>query len=574
MIARNEEKTLPRLMSSLAEFRDRGGEIILVDTGSTDKTVEVARGFGAKVTEVGDRFRRVITNDEDVRARSLIDVSESAIFKAGDSLFDFASARNFAATLATNDVIAMPDCDEVYTKLDIDSLNVSIEEGTEQLEYNFVFSHDSEGNELIKFLHSKFYDRRKLHWTGIIHEVLTGVANRKFFPESIIKLEHWQNHETNRGGYLKGLALAVFDDPKNDRNAHYFGRELLYAGRPKSAVTQLMKHVLMNQWTEERSQSLIHMGEAHLLLGERFAAIADFVQAFDTCPNRREPLMKLAELYYKEGNAQAALVYAAAALQVKGGNFYANFQPYYENMPHEILYWALWQIGDVRQSKFHFDRCLAYQPFNPKYLHDFQWYYQLPKMSFVIPYLREDGLKKVLASIDALDWPADKKEIITLHDEPRIGVPKRVKEGVEKSTGEWIVYCADDTEFEPDALMCAFKTAMDNNKDYISFNEGPLLPDNGNIGTHFMLKKKLIPRLVKGEVFDTDFYHVGVDNFLWAQVDKMRLGMWCKRARITHHHFSKTGVMDAVAKIAWNPERVAHDRALLEKKLAELNAMN
>jgi len=64
----------------------------------------------------------------------------------------------------------MPDSDEVLTSFDLDKLNKVIENGAEQLEYNFVFSHDQYKNEAIKFLHSKFYDRRKLKWTGRIHE--------------------------------------------------------------------------------------------------------------------------------------------------------------------------------------------------------------------------------------------------------------------------------------------------------------------------------------------------------------------------------------------------------------------
>ncbi len=47
IIALNEEKDLPRCLESV-QFAD---EIILVDSGSTDRTVEVAKKFGAKVIQ-------------------------------------------------------------------------------------------------------------------------------------------------------------------------------------------------------------------------------------------------------------------------------------------------------------------------------------------------------------------------------------------------------------------------------------------------------------------------------------------------------------------------------------------
>ena len=46
MIARNEEQFLTDCLNSVKNLVD---EIILVDTGSTDKTVEIAKSFRAKI---------------------------------------------------------------------------------------------------------------------------------------------------------------------------------------------------------------------------------------------------------------------------------------------------------------------------------------------------------------------------------------------------------------------------------------------------------------------------------------------------------------------------------------------
>src|SRR5215471_9675455 len=50
IITYNEEHNLPRTLSRVAELvKQTGGEIIVVDSGSTDRTVEIAKSFGAKV---------------------------------------------------------------------------------------------------------------------------------------------------------------------------------------------------------------------------------------------------------------------------------------------------------------------------------------------------------------------------------------------------------------------------------------------------------------------------------------------------------------------------------------------
>jgi tetratricopeptide (TPR) repeat protein len=78
LIARNEEALLPACLASAAEAAD---EIILVDTGSTDRTREIARAAGARVLE-----------------------------RPWDD--DFAAPRNLAAAHATGDFILQLDADE------------------------------------------------------------------------------------------------------------------------------------------------------------------------------------------------------------------------------------------------------------------------------------------------------------------------------------------------------------------------------------------------------------------------------------------------------------------------------
>ena len=192
----------------------------------------------------------------------------------------------------------------------------------------------------------------------------------------------------------------------------------------------------------------------------------------------------------------------------------------------------------------------------------------LPKISFILPTLgREEGLKKCLESIMSLNYPQEKIEVIIIKDEPRIGVPKRVKEGVEKSTGEYIVYAANDMEFYPDCIINALHESQ--GKALLTFNTGPVLPDEGNICEHFMIRKSFLPQ-IGGEIFDTDFNHVGVDNILWTKCKLLNQAIRCESAHVIHHHFSTIGEKDEIYNIAWETESLIRDIKLFIKKMKEL----
>src|ERR1039458_5347050 len=127
LIAKNESKSLPRLMKSLEEFMRRGGECILLDTGSTDQTPELARKLGCKVFEVGEKFVFTVPQDlaDKINTFFVVD-NEKPVVKAGDKFFDYAAARNYSASLATNDYISVVDCDEFFTTLNIAAIEAAL----------------------------------------------------------------------------------------------------------------------------------------------------------------------------------------------------------------------------------------------------------------------------------------------------------------------------------------------------------------------------------------------------------------------------------------------------------------
>ena len=384
-IARNEAKTLPRLLASLDNFKAQGGEVVIVDTGSTDNTASIAREWGCIVFEEGARFVKVL--DANICARineKFVVDGEPPIVKEGNRLFDFSAARNYAASKASNPWVLMMDCDEVLTKFEFEKLVPAITNPkVGRLEFEFVYAHDGAGKAIIQFRMSRFYNRLKFEWNKhcVVHEVLTNTCETGvesvYFGEDVIKSEHYQNPSTDRSNYLPGLALDCLLHPENDRNAHYFGRELMYRGRYKSAIRELQRHVDMKRWPAERSQSMVFMGDCHISLGQEDEALHCWHEAFLADGQRREPMMRLAHYFFQRGEHHKTAAYASAALALpRQGLFYGDNENDYRQDPHESLYWALWYIGDREGSGAHWRKAISYQPTNPKYLHDGQFYIQ------------------------------------------------------------------------------------------------------------------------------------------------------------------------------------------------------
>jgi glycosyltransferase involved in cell wall biosynthesis len=581
LIARNEEKTLPKLIASLNEFQSRGGEVILVDTGSKDRTVEIAKELGCKTTEVGERFIKIIDKDlaKKINEKFVVD-GENQVVEANSKIFDYSAARNFAAELSSNDFVAMPDCDEQYTKLNIDEINKKIEEGAEQFEYNFVYSHDANGKEAIKFTHSKFYNRKVLKWVGIIHEVLNGNAKRHFFDESFIKLEHWQVPSENRSRYLAGLALDCFLHPEKDRNSHYFAREMFYNKMWKSASKEFERHISMNKWQTERGQSMLYLGDCLINLGKIEDGLQQYHRATITGPTRRAGFIRLAAFMSKNKDFIRSICYAKAALEIPYLACYTESMHQYSHEPHYYLYYSYgWAGNKIKEARFHNNAAIDLDLQNERYLRDWSYYNYNPKVSIVIPTLgREESLSKLLEAIEK-NANYNNYEIIVQKDsfEDRKGVCKMFNEGVKKSTGDYVMFLGNDClpqknflvhavrqmskSFENFDGMIALKTIFKTKDGYRQFI--------GENSSHFLISKKLLCYF-GNNFFNPIYNHYFCDNELAERCIAMNKFSLCEHSIVLHNnpHHAFEVEHDEVSRISYSFFK--QDEATFTKRMKQL----
>lgn len=148
IITKNESKNLEKCLSCLKKY---DLDIVVVDTGSTDNSVEVAK-------------------------------------KYTDSIFffhwcdDFAAARNFAASKAKNDVIMMIDTDEFVEQLNFVQLKQLIirnKKKVGRIHRNNSYVSDGIGMNSKEVI-NRIYDRRLYYYVGKVHEQITARDGRDY----------------------------------------------------------------------------------------------------------------------------------------------------------------------------------------------------------------------------------------------------------------------------------------------------------------------------------------------------------------------------------------------------------
>ena len=395
VIAKDEEKTLPGLAKSLEFFLQHGGEVVLLDTGSTDGTLELAEKLGFRAFANKGRFEARLNK---MQARKLneriCDPRDGTIFTAGQTSFHFSEARNACTQLATHDMVLCLDASDRVDALDFGYINDVIEAGYNSFYYDLALK-DSNGTSSLMVAH-RFYDRRIEEWQGTTHEVLYSRGKKQALEAHKMMLQRGSLHvvherESGRAPgdlYMTGVAIDAVSHPNNALVAHTFGRALIYANKPQSALKLLEKHLTM-EFAEQslRALSAHFIGQIWEGIGERMQAEArarfEKVQrsggalddqevagvatrvmshydkaraasfmAFQLDCGFRSPLIALSGLALKTRDGKRALIWAKAAKHIERDSIATEDATHYTYKIDELLfraYYVLWR--DATQEK-------------------------------------------------------------------------------------------------------------------------------------------------------------------------------------------------------------------------------
>ena len=335
-IAKNEEKFVEAWHQST---RDADYRLIL-DTGSTDRTVDLARSFGIDV--------------------HTIDISP----------WRFDTARNMALNIVPEDIdycIAL-DMDEVLCfgwRNQIEKIDKSIT----RPRYKYVWSWLEDGKEGLVYGGDKIHSRHGYRWKHPVHEVLipNGIKEKQSWIKDF-EIHHHPDPTKSRGQYFDLLKLAVEEDPKNDRNQFYLAREYFYNNQIEKAIDHFNQFLELSTWSAERAA-------AYRMLFKLTNNLTFLYLALMEDPIRKETLVALADYYYRTNNWKACKHFAEAAIAITEKPLdYLCEADAWGFAPYDFAAIACYNLGEVKKALNYGHEAVVINPKNTRLIDNLNWY--------------------------------------------------------------------------------------------------------------------------------------------------------------------------------------------------------
>ena len=208
LIVRDEEKVILRVLNCVKQFAD---EIIVVDTGSKDRTKQIAQQFTTKIFD----------------------------FEWED---DFSKARNFSFSKATKDYIMWIDADDYITEENIQKIlalkQKNMQNDVFMLKYLMGFN--EEDKPTFSFYRERILKRScNFKWQGFIHEAISVSGKIEYLD---IEIEHRKIEVKDEKRNLKIYRNAIKRNYIfNARETYYYARELYYCGYYTLCIKSMKK---------------------------------------------------------------------------------------------------------------------------------------------------------------------------------------------------------------------------------------------------------------------------------------------------------------------------------------------
>ena len=333
-ISKNEEKFVDRWYESIKD----ADEIVVLDSGSSDNTVTKLKQKNVKVYEK----------------------------KIEPWRFD--AARNESLKLVSEDIdiCICLDLDEIMEKDWYEKIQNIWKEDTTRLLYVYNWHFDEQGNPDVTFYSEKIHSRKGYKWINPVHEILECKNENKIVTDEII-INHYPDQTKSRSSYLPLLELAVKEDPNNDRNMHYLGREYMYYGKYNECIDTLIKHLELPtaKWDAERCASMRFISRSYINLGRKKEAEMWLKLAIKEASYLRESYVELAGFYKDNERYEEAYELLKQAFLIKEkAPIYINEAFAWNEYIYELMGIVCYNLKLYPESLMYMEQALEIAPDN------------------------------------------------------------------------------------------------------------------------------------------------------------------------------------------------------------------
>lgn len=322
MIVKDEEEVIGRCLACAKQFAD---EIIIVDTGSSDNTKQIAQDFTRNIYS----------------------------FQWAD---DFSAARNFSFSKATCDYIMWLDADDVVTDENISKINglknaVDSSINTIMMKYHVGF--DENDIPTLSYYRERMIKRTcHLPWVGEIHEVIppTPVV---LYSDVVIEHRKLKRSDPQRNLRIFKKIIAA-GGTLSARQQFYYARELYYNNKPQEAVPEFLAFLKSDGWLPDKISACRDLSACYLLINDEDKALEALFGSFAFDKPHAEVCCDIGRIFLNRGQYPTAIYWYERALDAeKDEAFGFIFEDCYGFVPYLQLCVCYDRLGDhVKAEKY------------------------------------------------------------------------------------------------------------------------------------------------------------------------------------------------------------------------------
>ena len=308
-ICKDEEENIEMWYSSMKE----ADEIIVLDTGSADNSIKLLK-----------KYPKIKLYQENIIPWR----------------FDVARNLSLSYVPKDTDICVCTDLDERFEKGWRKELEENWDSNTTRVKYTYNWSFTANNKPGTTFYLNKIHTRNNYKWINQVNEVLQCSKKESETLISSIILNHYQKPKKERENYLNLLELSIKENPLDDRNTHYLGREYMYYKKWDKCIEILHKHLKLqtSTWKDERSASMRYIAYSYYNKNYIEESIMWYKKAISEAPYLREPYFDLGYLYYKIKDYINSESYLKKALKIKEKpNTYINEERAWNETIYDLL---------------------------------------------------------------------------------------------------------------------------------------------------------------------------------------------------------------------------------------------